>query len=269
MRIVEQLLRSRWGDPGGGEDVIAVAPGHVAVIDGATSRAADDAPATRGRFAATILAESLAEVPLEADARSAFDFMTRRLSDHLDESQLRDPARRPSAAAVIVSVPRREVWRVADCSYLINGRPFLTGMDVDRYSAGCRAAFLEASLAAGSSIEEFRKHDIGADLIRPLVRAAAYLRNQETPSQWAYGALDGTPIPTRFLEVRRLPNDETEVVLASDGYPAPKASLLESENALKELLAEDPLMFRRHQGTRGMMEGMESFDDRAYLRIIL
>lgn len=269
MKVIEQLVRSRFGDPAEGEDVVLVTDDYVAVIDGATSRAPDDAPNTRGRVAAEIVADAVTHLPAGVDAFQAFDMVTGRLRERLSAPQLDDPALRPCAAAIILSAARREIWRVADCSYVLDGQAFTTGTEVDRFAAGCRAAFLEASIAAGTAIDELRQHDTGADLIRPLVRAAAHLRNRVSPTAWAYGALDGTPIPRGYIEVQALGPNERDVVLASDGYPTPKNNLDASEVELRETLAKDPLMFRTHRGTRGQMAGMESFDDRAFVRVLL
>ena len=58
------------------------------------------------------------------------------------------------------------------------------------------------------------------------------------------------------------------MVLASDGYPELCGTLAESEEMLREINEEDPLCIGRNAGVKGIMEGMESFDDRAYVRVI-
>jgi len=45
--------------------------------------------------------------------------------------------------------------------------------------------------------------------------------------------------------------------------------LEETEERLRGVIERDPLMMREFPGTKGVMEGMESFDDRTYLRIEL
>ena len=62
-----------------------------------------------------------------------------------------------------------------------------------------------------------------------------------------------------------------EVVLASDEYPQLCRTLEESEAKLREIIAEDPLCLGGgggKAGVKGIMEGMESFDDRSYVRVI-
>jgi hypothetical protein len=93
------------------------------------------------------------------------------------------------------------------------------------------------------------------------------LRNRDSDTGWEFGAFDGTPIPTRFLEVRPVPKGASRVVLTSDGYPAPSPTLDEAETSIRELLADDPLCIEAFQAEKGLKEGMLSFDDRAYVRL--
>jgi hypothetical protein len=60
-----------------------------------------------------------------------------------------------------------------------------------------------------------------------------------------------------------------DLVLASDGYPEILPTLAETEARLAELLAEDPSCVGVLRGTKGVMAGQISFDDRAYLRLRL
>ena len=60
---------------------------------------------------------------------------------------------------------------------------------------------------------------------------------------FGYPVLNGQGIEPALIKVYPVkPGDE--VVLASDGYPVLKETLADSEKALQEILAEDPLCFR-------------------------
>ena len=59
------------------------------------------------------------------------------------------------------------------------------------------------------------------------------------------------------------------IVFATDGYPVIKATLIETEAYLRELLIADPMRIEKHLSTKGVAPGAVSFDDRAYLRIEL
>ena len=61
-------------------------------------------------------------------------------------------------------------------------------------------------------------------------------------------------------------NENSEVVLASDGYPFLKETLKESEEELLKVLKEDPLCCTLNPSTKGIVKGNRSFDDRTYLR---
>lgn len=61
-------------------------------------------------------------------------------------------------------------------------------------------------------------------------------------------------------------------MLASNGYPQLCRTLEESEAKLLEIIAEDPLCLGFGGGkadVKGIMEGMENFDDRTYVRVMM
>ncbi len=84
-----------------------------------------------------------------------------------------------------------------------------------------------------------------------------------------YAAIDGFSIPDDGVVVEPIPDDVTQIVLASDGYPFLRQSLTESEQCLADLLQRDPLLFRDYKSTKGLVAGNASFDDRAYVKIRL
>ena len=87
---------------------------------------------------------------------------------------------------------------------------------------------------------------------------------------FGYPVLNGLSFTEEMIKVWTVPSG-TEVVLASDGYPQLCRTLEESEAKLREIIAEDPLCLGvdgGKAGVKGIMEGMESFDDRAYVRVL-
>ena len=48
--------------------------------------------------------------------------------------------------------------------------------------------------------------------------------------------------------------------------PVLKDTLAESEKSLDELLQKDPQCLRENRGTKGLVKGNQSFDDRTYVR---
>ena len=140
---------------------------------------------------------------------------------------------------------------------------------LDRSLADVRAAVLEAHLRleippAGDSV------DPGRDVILPFLRMQPVFANQT--GEFAFGAINGTPVPDEHLWT--LPLDGIDhVVLASDGYPFVTNSeglltLAEAEAELQEALGGDPLCIGRLRSTKGLQSGHASFDDRTWLSLL-
>ena len=55
------------------------------------------------------------------------------------------------------------------------------------------------------------------------------------------------------------------VILASDGYPDLFDTIEETENYLFLMLENDPLCIHDLRGTKGVLPGNQSFDDRSYI----
>ncbi len=72
-----------------------------------------------------------------------------------------------------------------------------------------------------------------------------------------------------LVVVHRLPERVSELVMASDGYPVIAETLARSESELARLLGLDPWCVNELAGTKGVLDGQVSFDDRAYLRVRL
>lgn len=76
--------------------------------------------------------------------------------------------------------------------------------------------------------------------------------------------LNGLNFTEGMVKVWPVPSG-AEVVLAGDGYPELCATLEESEKMLWEINEEDSLCTGRNEGVKGILEGMESFDDWAII----
>ena len=81
--------------------------------------------------------------------------------------------------------------------------------------------------------------------------------------------IDGFHVPDEGIRVLSFPENVETVVLASDGYPYLKDTLIASEQALQELLQDDPMLFRKYKTTKSIQQDNLSFDDRAYLKLLL
>ncbi|GMA16371.1 hypothetical protein GCM10025871_27020 [Deinococcus metallilatus] len=164
------------------------------------------------------------------------------------------------------SAARREIWRVGDTQYLIDGIGQNPDLVVDQVTTAVRRMVLHAQLAQGATIEDLRREDPGHEAATPLFVLQTQFMNR-AGSPFSYGAVNGTAVPVELIEVLPVPSGAKEIVLATDGYPQVYASLQESEAGLQAVLEQDPLLINIHIASKGWCPGAASFDDRAYLRL--
>ncbi len=274
----ESFTMGKSGDPLGGEDRYVVAEHFIGVLDGVTSRgrAVEEGlklnGGTAGRFAATHLAAAIGELHPDVTAVDAVAQLSSGLSRAMQEQGLSDPEAWgwPAAASTaIYSAARSEVWRIGDAHVAINGVPLPgnpTPLDVP--ALGFRACVLEALIAAGARVEDLVLDDPTWEMLLPLLELQHHLRNHdESENRFAYGLIDGRPVPERFIQVHPVPRG-CEIVLTTDGYISPAATLELAEAELASVLTNDPLLFRLHQGFKPLQPGTVSYDDRCYVRFL-
>jgi glycerophosphoryl diester phosphodiesterase len=267
--VVESFVAGKYGDPARCEDAVVLTPHHVAVIDGATTEAGHEIDGRApGRFAMEVMREAIGHLDPDADAMSAISELTSALADALAAHGLR-PGELASACVLIASEHRHEIWRVGNSTFVIGGEPHPQYWQLAEVPARLRATYLRALLDAGSvTAEELRQRDPSLELIAPLLRVEHVFRNAPDAGELTYTAIDGLEVPSALIERVTLPAD-VDVVFASDGYPVASGRLAQAETYLRDSLAEDPLRIYRHPEVRGVMHGMTSYDDRAYLRFQL
>lgn len=172
------------------------------------------------------------------------------------------PYEKPQASIVIYSVRKKELWCLGDCCYLLNGKEHRNTKRVDELLSQLRTFVHEVCVTGGG------KSDWGEDerrAILPFLEQQAWLANKE--SSFGYGVFDGSYQALNFI--RTIPvKDGDQVVISSDGYPRLFPTLAQSEAYLAGLLAKDPSCFYELRGTKGVLEGNVSYDDRAYLSFI-
>lgn len=270
MKLIETFVESKSGDPSSCEDLIVENDRFVAVFDGATDKTdARYAGMTGGRFAVEALSRTLDLVAGDISAADCIEAMTDDLRREIAEhGPTPAPEDNPSASAVIYSLARSEVWRVGDCSWAGAGEAHRGGKQIDQVVAGARAAMLHALIDAGETVEELLATDPGRAMVLPLLEQQHRFRNAESaPSGLGFGALDGTPVPSAFLEITPVSAGD-EIVFTTDGYPQILPTLAQAEEYLAQDLATDPLRIGRHKSTKGVRPGKKSFDDRAYARFL-
>ena len=203
-----------------GDDVLHLTPDFAAVVDGAGSWSGRLNGLRPGRFAALAVAEGVGTLEAEADLPSAARHLSLLLREALAGTSIEGELLRPqTCVAAIYSVARREVWLVGDCQALVNGQHHQFDLPTDQRAASLRQALLRTLLMKGQSIAELQASDPSWPILKPLFEAAPAYRNHPT-DLLEYGAFDGQRIPACHLHVLPVLEQVTEVVLASDGYPA-------------------------------------------------
>lgn len=256
------------------EDAIVVTPYYAAVIDGATPKTTFHYPngETPGARAARLLTVAVENLPTNIDAYTAFGLLNATLTQPEVEA-----ANRPTASIVIFSRSRNEIWMMGDCQFALlsqgkNGETDLQHFDnpkrIDKILSQWRSDILHSLLnRAICSSEEIASNDMGRKIIQPFITQQVRYQNLPTEHPLAYGVLDGTDVPRRFIQCFPVQPEVKQIILATDGYPKLFGSLQETEEELKRLLKIDPLCIGPLLGTKGVKEGNISYDDRSYLRI--
>lgn len=273
MRVIEQVVVGKGSDQTLCEDMIVVTADFAAVIDGATDkRGLDFDGSSGGLLAARAIRDALLELDRGAELTTLVDAASELLAEHTKSSGADiDPGADdgPSASFVVYADQRREVWRVGDCSWRSEAGTFPGGKEIDTICANARSALTRALREQGIPEGELLSTDPGREMILPLLRAQHVFRNiDDHSSSLAFGAIDGRPVPECFLEIWPIGEVE-ELVLASDGYPSLEPTLELTEALLEEELAQDPLRIDAYPSTKGVGPDQSSFDDRAYLRIVV
>lgn len=270
--VVESFLKGKHAETDN-EDAIFINPAFAAVIDGATSKSDFRKNGkTTGQWAVQCVMEALQGLSVEATCLEAVSAITARIRNFYTIHQLTElveehPEFRCTASAVIYSAFRREIWQIGDCRCLTHSFYSANEKAVDHIMAEARVVYNEAALAAGLSFEELVACDPGRTFILPFLKRQAWLQNRKVEdSRYAYAVFDGFPVPIELVKCFSVA-EESEIVLASDGYPKLFFTLDETEAYLRRMLAEDPLCMHRNVGTKGVRPGNCSYDDRAYLRL--
>jgi glycerophosphoryl diester phosphodiesterase len=272
MKIVEQFIQSRTPNAEDCEDGIFVNNHFVAVVDGATSKSGTKWNGKKsGKIAVELILSRLGELSADSGASLAMSELNKAIADWCKEKgvyeQLRDnPIERCVASVVIFSRAKNQIWFVGDCQALVDGDLFTNNKLIDDITSSTRALFIESALLEGKTIADLQEHDSGRDFIFPLLEKQNLFQNIKKDSEFKYEVLDGFFEDASTIKIIDVPKDAKEIVLASDGYPVLASTLAESESVLKEILAEDPLLFRRYKSTKGLQTGSLSYDDRSYIR---
>ena len=272
MQVIEQFTQGKTGEEALNEDRIVVDEHFIAVIDGVSSRRGQILQGmTIGRFAAETVGTEILRLPRQIEARLAIDHLTERLKTisetaaAAENKAFGEALRRPACALVMYSRARREIWRVADPTFMINGIPNTKAFPQEDNWAQLRRAYICSRLAKGETEAALRDGDPTWDLLAPMMSEFKVFTNYDGP--FGYGVVNGTRVPDVHIEIADAAHAR-EIVLASDGYPYVASTLEETEKVLQYVVTDDPLMYRHYPQVKGVKPGYVSFDDRTYIRFI-
>ena len=151
------------------------------------------------------------------------------------------------------------MWCFGDCSVKINNVLYKHTRAGDKLLSDLRAFYTE--LYGLKNVIETGE-DPGREAILPLLKEFPVMANQA--GEFGYDVINGGDICTDNIVIYHVkPGDR--IVLASDGYPALFDTLEETEKYLFNLLDKDPLCIHELRGTKGVINGNQSFDDRSYI----
>ena len=272
MKVIEQFLRSKTGQPSDCEDSIFVSTDFAAVIDGVTSKSTRKYNLeSSGKACSQLLKKALEDLPVKSTAKQAVEFLTSAVFAlykelGIEEQILNDPIERASACIVMYSRFRNEIWMVGDCQCLVDSKHYSNTKSIDSLLSDIRSLFIQTELKLGKPLVVLRANDTGREFILPLLERQTVFQNSLEKNEFRYGVIDGFKVPQSEIKVIKL-TDPTQIILATDGYPRLFETLNQSEKYLEKVLQNDPLCFQEFKSTKGLQPGNISFDDRAYLKI--
>lgn len=269
MEVIEQFTAGKAG-PDANEDAIAVSENFIGVFDGVTSRHGNTLlGASNGRFAACFLTDALAKLPKEITGPDAVASLNKALLAEGKKAAAEEGKEfteiwsYPAAALLVYSRARREIWRVADSTFILNGKAHYRSFPQEETWAQLRRAFIHAKLAKGMTEQQLLDEDPSWNLLTPIISELKVFANHTGP--FGYGVLNGSEVPATHIEVFDA-SAAGEIVFASDGYPEVFGTLEDTEAHIAKVLAEDPLMYKLYPQVKGVRKGHVSFDDRSYIR---
>ena len=268
MKIIEQYIASKTGDIKKCEDGIFTNEHFIAVIDGVTSKGEytwDDQ--TSGFWAKEVLINTLNAFSGTESKEIVFQTLNDALYKQYPDVDFfyKNPAERLQATIVLYSVAAKQIWLFGDCQFLLNGKLYNSEMKIDDLLSEVRSVFLELEMLNGAKVEALCQRDSSQEIIFPILKRQFLYANKDC--EYGYAVLDGFCADFSRIKTVDVPK-QSEVILASDGYPKLYSSLEESEQYLDWLRANDPLCMNIFKSTRGFTNGKIALDDRAYIKFI-
>lgn len=242
------------------EDIVVITDRHVAVFDGMSSPLRRPGESPSGRAFALAAARVVRAFPADIGPLDAVRDVSEAVAGIVGHH-----AGPQGAVGAVLSLARREVWRVGDVNVRIGDRTFLGTKAIDQVFTDFRAAIDLAAVINGTSVNDVALEDPGLAAAFPLLAAQPAFANRE--GRFGYGVFNGEEIPSAFIDVFSVP-DGVDVTLTSDGYPVLAGTLTESEARLHAAIHQDPACIDELRGMgKPMRPGYNAPDDRSYVQV--
>lgn len=263
MQILEEFTHGKRNNKTLNEDGYFYNSHYVAVIDGVTNKSKTTiwAPST-GVQARKKLLLSLSHADYKFTALQMYQFLNECLKTEYEDIQFfcTHPNDRLQVNCIIYSSYRKEIWFFGNCHCLVDNVYYSNIKKIDTLLAELRSFVYQANQLA--KITPLTK-DPGRKAILPFLDLEKNLAN--TSSEYGYLVLDGIGNMPKKIKILSVSQAKT-IVLASDGYPILKPSLVESEQCLINLKKTDPQLINTYKATKGFNSHFDSFDDRTYIK---
>lgn len=248
------------------EDGIYIGKNIIAVIDGVTSKTDNLYNGFKsGKVAKDVLLQALEHITDEMSMEETLKYLNSELKKYHDLHGKENEYF--SAQIIIYNDYHKEIWNFGDCNCTINGKFYNHDKLYDRITSNARALYNSILLKNGYTVNQLQADDLGSAYIEPLL-VNQHLYDNDNNSIYGYPILNGQEIHLEHA-IKYSVKQGDEVIFATDGYPAIRPTLKESEEYLKEVLVNDPLCIHKFVNMKGHMPGNNSFDDRAYIRFII
>ena len=248
-------------------DVIVDCNNYIAVIDGSTPKGTRLWDDQRGDvYIAHTLGKAIEKLDEGCTAQEALLYLNNEIKAVYKRNEVEFATlaaeERLQASIVIYSKKRHEIWSFGDCKISINGREYDRSKKLDKLMSDLRAYCIEAEMLKGKYSPDESQEDVGRKKILPFLKEQSLFANADC--SFGYDVLDGGDINADKVNIYIVQTGD-RVVLASDGYPKLFGSVKETEAYLKKALRADPQCIYELRGTKGLIPGNVSYDDRAYI----
>lgn len=266
MKVIEEFIEGKRQDQSMCEDGYIIKDKFVAVVDGVTAKGNHlwEGLYSSGCYAKNKILEYLKGNVEKQNAEELFSDLSNVLKEAYF-SEMKDDIKeeRLRACIIVYNGLYNEIWSYGDLQCMIDGIFYQDVKEIDDIMAKKRIDVIKNALNNGMTIDELIKNDIGrAAMLKDVKKQFDY---ENKKCQYGYPVINGDEILSEMIKKYSV-LENSEVILASDGYPKLCATLEESEKELERIIKEDPLCINENPSTKGIQPDYSSFDDRTYIR---